>query len=189
MTTTPRIGIILASTRPGRVGDQVARWVLENARTRTDATFEIVDLAEQNLPLFDESLPPAMGQYRNEHTKRWAEVVSGFDGFVIVTPEYNHSIPAALKNALDYLHAEWNNKAVGFVSYGANGGVRCVEHLRVVVANLKLADVAPTVAINFATDFENMTTFTPHDYLVTGLRATLDAVIAWTNALAPLRQA
>lgn len=108
-------------------------------------------------------------------------------GTLVVTPEYNHSIPAVLKNALDYLFAEWNNKAVGFVSYGGNGGVRAVEQLRAMVGELMMADVRAAVAINFATEFENFRTFTPHDYLLASLGQMLDQVLSWTNALASVR--
>src|SRR5258708_476393 len=119
-----RIGIILGSTRPNRNGEQVANWVYDNASRRDDAEFELVDLRDYPLPHLDEPLPPSMGQYHNEHTRQWADKIASFDGFVIVTPEYNHGTSGVLKNAIDYLYAEWNNKAVGFVSYGAVGGAR-----------------------------------------------------------------
>ena len=124
-----RIGIILGSTRPNRNGEQVAKWVYDVASRRGDAEFELVDLRDYPLPHLDEPLPPSMGQYHNEHTRQWADKIASFDGFVIVTPEYNHSTSGVLKNAIDYLYAEWNNKAVGFVSYGAVGGARAAEHL------------------------------------------------------------
>ena len=189
MTTTPKIAVIIGSTRPGRNGEQVARWVLEHARERSDTTYELVDLAEINLPLLDEAMPPAMGQYANEHTRKWASSIAGFDGFVIVTPEYNHGVPAALKNALDYLFAEWNNKAVGFVGYGSHGAARAVEHLRGVAGELQMADVRSQVALSLATDFENYRTFTPGPRQSAVATAMLDQVVAWSNALAPLRAA
>ena len=119
-----RIGIILGSTRPGRIGEQVARWLLELAQQRSDAEFDLIDLLDHPLPHFDEPLPPTPGQYQHEHTKRWAQVIQSFDGFVMVTPEYNHSTSGVLKNAIDYLCKELQNKAVGFVSYGGQGGPR-----------------------------------------------------------------
>ena len=119
-----RIGIILGSTRPNRNGEQVARWVYDLASRRGDAEFELLDLRDYPLPHLDEPLSPSFGQYQNAHTKVWASKIASFDGFVIVTAEYNHSIPGVLKNALDYLYTEWNNKAVGFVSYGGAGGAR-----------------------------------------------------------------
>lgn len=106
-----RIGIILGSTRPNRNGEQVAKWVYDIAAGRTDAEFELVDLRDYPLPHLDEPLPPTMGQYQNDHTKQWAEKIASFDGFVFVTPEYNHSTSGVLKNAIDYLYTEWNNKA------------------------------------------------------------------------------
>ncbi len=146
-----RIGIILGSTRPGRRGEQVAQWVLEHARKRGDADYELIDLADFALPHLDEAVPPSMQQYANDHTKAWAATVDSFDGFVIVTPEYNRSTSGALKNALDFVYREWNNKAVGFVSYGAQAsGLRAVEHLRVIVAELQMADVRTAVGISLA---------------------------------------
>lgn len=185
--TAPKIAVIVGSTRPGRNGEQVARWVLEHARQRSDATYELVDLAEVDLPLLDEAMPPAMGQYAHEHTRAWATTIAGFDGFVIVTPEYNHSVPAALKNALDYLHAEWSNKAVGFVSYGSAGGVRAVEHLRGIAGELQLADVRAQVSFTLATDFEHYRTLKPAEHHLPALTQLLDQLTAWSAALAPLR--
>src|SRR5438552_5882747 len=117
-----RIGIILGSTRPNRNGEQVAHWVLEVASRRHDADFELIDLRDYPLPHLDEPLPPSFSQYHNEHTKQWASKIASFDGFVIVTPEYNHGTSGVLKNAIDYLYAEWNNKAVGFVSSARSAG-------------------------------------------------------------------
>ncbi|MET1075491.1 MAG: NAD(P)H-dependent oxidoreductase [Umezawaea sp.] len=184
-----RIGIIIGSTRPNRVGSQVAGWVHEVASRRDDATFDLVDLRDFALPHFDEPHPPLFGRYENEHTKRWASAVAGFDGFVIVTPEYNHSVPGVLKNALDYLHAEWADKAVGFVSYGSAGGVRAAEHLRAIVGNLRLADVGKQVVLDLMTEFEGMAVFRPGDHNLAALDTMLDQVVAWSDALAPLRTA
>ncbi|MGY1616577.1 NADPH-dependent FMN reductase [Geodermatophilus sp. SYSU D00691] len=184
-----RIGIILGSTRPHRNGEQVARWVLDVASRRADAEFELVDLRDHPLPHLDEPIPPSLGQYQGEHTRQWAETIASFDGFVIVTPEYNHSTSGVLKNAIDYLYAEWNNKAVGFVSYGAVGGARAVEHLRLVAGELQMADVRQQVALSLATEFENYSTFAPGDYNLPALDTLLDQVVAWSAALAPLRSA
>ena len=183
-----RIGIILGSTRPNRNGEQVARWVYEIAARRDDAEFELVDLRDYPLPHLDEPLPPSMGQYQNEHTKQWADKIASFDGFVFVTPEYNHSTSGVLKNAIDYLYAEWNNKAVGFVSYGGVGGARAAEHLRLVAGELQMADVRQQVALSLLTEFENFSVFKPGDYNRAALDTLLDQVIAWSSALAPLRQ-
>jgi NAD(P)H-dependent FMN reductase len=183
-----RIGIILGSTRPNRNGEQVARWVYDVAARRSDAEFELVDLRDYPLPHLDEPLPPAMGQYQNDHTRQWADKIASFDGFVIVTPEYNHSTSGVLKNAIDYLYAEWNNKAVGFVSYGSVGGARAVEHLRLVAGELQLADVRQQVALSLLTEFENFSVLKPSDYSLASLSTLLDQVIAWSTALTPLRQ-
>ena len=181
------IGIILGSTRPNRNGEQVARWVLGIASQRTDAEFELVDLRDYPLPHLDEPLPPSLGQYQNEHTKAWAAKIGSFDGFVIVTPEYNHGTSGVLKNAIDYLYAEWNNKAVGFVSYGGVGGARAVEHLRLVAGELQLADVRQQVTLSLITEFEDYSVFKPGDYNLPALTTLLDQVIAWSNALSTLR--
>ena len=182
-----KIGIILGSTRPNRNGEQVAQWVYGVARKRSDADFELIDLRDYPLPHLDEGMPPSLGQYENDHTKVWAEKIASFDGFVMVTPEYNHSTSGVLKNAIDYLYAEWNNKAVGFVSYGSVGGARAAEHLRLVAGELQMADVRQQVALSLATEFENYRTFKPGDYNVAALDTMLDQVVAWSAALAPLR--
>jgi NAD(P)H-dependent FMN reductase len=182
-----RIGIILGSTRPNRNGEQVARWVLEIASRRQDADFELIDLRDYPLPHLDEALPPSMGQYQNDHTKEWAAKIATFDGFVIVTPEYNHGTSGVLKNAIDYLYAEWNNKAVGFVSYGSAGGARAAEHLRLVAGELQMADVRQQVVLSLMTEFENFSVFKPGDYNLPAVDTLLDQVIAWSTALKPLR--
>ncbi|GAA2623235.1 NAD(P)H-dependent oxidoreductase [Dactylosporangium fulvum] len=183
-----KIAIIVGSVRPGRYGRGVADWVHEQASKRTDAQFEIVDLADFPLPHLDEPIPASAGSYANEHTKAWSERVAGFDGYVFVSPEYNHSTSGVLKNALDYLYAEWNNKAAGFVSYGVVGGARAVEHLRLIAAELQLATVRSQVALSFYTDFENFTALTPGAHQFDALSALLDQLVAWSDALAPLRK-
>src|SRR6187401_3809123 len=148
-----KIAVIIGSTRPGRNGEAVAKWVYEIARKRTDAEFELVDIKDFNLPLLDEPVPPIMGQYSKPHTKKWAAKIASFDGYVFVTPEYNHGISGALKNAIDFIYAEWNNKAAGFVGYGSAGGTRAVESLRLVMAELQIADVRNQVMLSLFTDF------------------------------------
>jgi NAD(P)H-dependent FMN reductase len=183
-----QIAIITGSTRPNRNNIAVARWVLELAAKRAaDARFELVDIADYELPLLDEPLPPVLGRYSHAHTKRWAAKIAAFDGYVFVTPEYNHGTSGALKNAIDYLYAEWNDKAAGFVSYGAVGGARSVEHLRLVMGNLMLADVTKQVCLSLFTDFENMSVFRPDPRHEADLHAMLDQVIAWAGALITLR--
>ncbi|MBV9216731.1 MAG: NAD(P)H-dependent oxidoreductase [Acidobacteria bacterium] len=184
-----KIGIISGSTRPGRNNEAVFKWVYELASKRSDAEFEIVDIADYNLPLLDEPVPPAFGQYSKHHTKRWAEKIDSLDGFVFVTPEYNHSMSGALKNAIDFLFREWNNKAAGFVSYGSAGGVRAVEHLRGVMGELLVADVRAHVILSLFTDFENYSVFKPDERHADSLNTMLNEVIAWSSALKPLRDA
>lgn len=182
-----KIAIILGSTRPGRTGEAVARWVYEIAKKRIDAEFEFVDIEDFNLPLLDEPVPPSQGQYSKEHTKRWSAKIDSFDGYIFVTAEYNHGIPGALKNAIDFLYQEWNNKAAGFVSYGSAGGVRSVEHLRLVMAELQIADVRAQVTLSLFTDFENFTKFKPAAFQEQYVNTLLDQVIAWGRALKFLR--
>lgn len=188
MNPVIRIGIIIGSTRPGRKGEAVAQWVYRIAAERGDAQFELVDLRDFELPLLDEAMPPSLGRYSQPHTLAWAAKIASFDGFVFVTPEYNHSTSGALKNAIDFLYAEWNNKAAGFVSYGSAGGVRAVEHLRLVMAELQVADVRAQVALSAFTDFENRTVFKPATRQIDAVERMLDQVIAWSSALAPLRR-
>ena len=183
-----KIGIILGSTRPGRNGEAVAKWVYDIASRRSDAEFELVDLLDYNLPHLDEAVPPSMGQYANEHTKRWAAKIAELDGFVFVTPEYNHSTSGALKNAIDFVYGEWNNKAAGFVSYGSAGGTRAVEHLRLIMGELQVADVRAQVALSLFTDFENFSSFKPGPQHEGTLGVVLDQTISWTKALETVRK-
>ncbi|MCX5339792.1 NADPH-dependent FMN reductase [Streptomyces atratus] len=197
-----RIAVILGSTRPGRRGEAVARWTAEVAARHPAAvvgqvTFELVDLAKYALPLLDEPVPAMFGQYQREATRRWAAAIGSFDGFVFVTPEYNHSMTAALKNAIDHLFAEWNDKAAGFVSYGVHGGTRAVEHLRLALAEVKVAGVRSQVVLSVFTDFDytgcDMTDptaageFRPGSQQEPTMNTMLDEVIAWSVALKPLR--
>jgi NAD(P)H-dependent FMN reductase len=182
-----RIAIIIGSTRPGRNGEAVGKWVHEIAKKRTDSNFELVDIRDFNLPLLDEPIPPSMGQYSKEHTKAWSLRIDSFDAFIFVTAEYNHGIPGALKNAIDFLYKEWNNKVAGFVSYGGAGGVRAVEQLRLVMAELKVATVRSQVTLSLFTDFDNFTKFKPATFQENSANAMLDEVIAWGGALKTLR--
>ncbi len=197
-----RIGIIVGSTRPNRRAANVAGWVQQVAEAHTlEATprlgekvaFEVVDLADYGLPLLDEPAPAAIGDYQHRHTHRWAAEIAPLDGFVFVTPEYNHAIPAALKNAIDFLFSEWNDKAAGFVSYGLQGGVRAAEQLRLALGEVKVASVRSQVALGLFTDFKftDITepgTVAPADFQEPILHRMLDEVTAWAAALKPLRQ-
>ncbi len=183
-----KIAIIIGSTRPGRKAETVAKWVYQLAGKRGDAEFELVDIQDYRLPLLDEPVNPSRGQYSKPHTKAWAAKIAGFDAFVFVTPEYNHGIPGALKNAIDFLFKEWNDKAAGFVSYGGASGARAVEQLRLVMGELMVADVRAQVLLSLFTDFENFTTFKPGPQHEQALSAMLDQVVAWGTALKTVRK-
>lgn len=182
-----RIAIVVGSTRPGRKAEAVAKWVLGIAGQRSDAEYEVVDVADYDLPLLDEPVPPSMGKYSKEHTKRWAAKIASFDGFVFVTPEYNHATSAALKNALDFLYAEWNDKAAAFVAYGSAGGTRAVENLRLIMGELQVADVRLQIALSLRDDFENFTDFKPRPHHEKSVKAMLDQLVAWSAAMKTLR--
>lgn len=184
----PRIGVVIGSTRPGRVGPQVAAWVLAQASGRPDATFELVDVADFGLPLLAEPVPAALSHdYVHEHTRRWSDAVAGFDGFVFVTPEHNHSLPASLKNAIDHLYVEWNDKAAGIVGYGVQGGVRAVEHLRQVLAEVRMADARTAVGLSLFDDFVEMRELAPAEHHRRTLERLLDELVPLTQAMASLR--
>jgi NAD(P)H-dependent FMN reductase len=183
-----KIAIITGTTRPGRINLGVAQWVLEQASERPDAEFELVDIAQWNLPLLDEAMPAGFQQYANAHTQSWSAKIAEFDGYIFVTPEYNHSISGSLKNAIDYLSVEWNNKAAGFVSYGSMGGARAVEHLRGIASELQLAHVRNQVTFSLFTDFENFSEFKPSGQSASALDAMLDQLLPWTRAMQSLRE-
>jgi NAD(P)H-dependent FMN reductase len=181
-----RIAVILGSTRPGRNGKAVADWVIGQAQGRP-ASYELVDLADYPLPHLDEAIPPSAGLYANEHTKRWASTIAQYDGFIFVSPEYNHSTSGVLKNAIDYLYAEWNNKAAAFVSYGSLGGARAIEHLRGISSELQIAHVRQQLSFSLFTDFENFATFAPGPQYTDAAQVLFEQLEAWAGALKPLR--
>jgi NAD(P)H-dependent FMN reductase len=181
------VAIIIGSTRPGRKGEAVGEWIHEIAKKRGDANFELVDIKDFSLPLLDEPIPPSMGQYSKEYTKTWSAKIDSFDAYVFVTAEYNHGIPGALKNAIDFLFKEWNNKVAGFVGYGSAGGVRAVEQLRLVMAELKVATVRSQVQLSLFVDFENFTKFKPSPFQEKSVNTMLDEIIAWGGAMKALR--
>ena len=183
-----KIGIITGSTRPGRNSLQVAQWVKEIADKRGDAEYEIVDLKEFNLPMYAEPISAAYSQdYKTPEAIPWAKKVAELDGYVFITPEYNRGVTSALKNAIDYLYIEWNNKAAGIVSYGSAGGVRAAESLRIILAELQVASVRAHPAMSLFSDFVNMHEFKPASVHEKSVGVMLDQVNAWTNALQPLR--
>lgn len=142
------IGVILGSTRPNRSGEIVANWFMEQVKQFPDITFELIDLEKVNLPILDEGMPAMMHQYQQEHTKQWSEMINKHDGYIVITAEYNHTVPGALKNAIDYLNTEWNHKPMGFVSYGGGaGGARAVEHLRQIATELRMVAMRDQILI------------------------------------------
>lgn len=179
-----KIQIIIGSTRTGRVGRQVGEWIYDVAKQRPDLEFELVDLADWPLPFLDEPMPPSMGQpYTQEHTKKWSAKVLEADGYIFVTPEYNHGYSAVLKNALDYLNKEWNHKPVAFVSYGSAGGARAVEQLRQVVAELRMTQIRDQVMIRFTRENYKDGKFTDLPDYVDSTKPMLDQLAFWTEAL------
>ncbi len=183
-----KIGIIMGSTRPNRNGEAVAKWTHDIATKKGGAEFELIDLRDYELPLLDEGIPPSQGKYSKEHTKKWAQKVAAFDAFIMVTPEYNHSTSGALKNALDFVYAEWNNKVAGFVSYGTAGGARAVEHLRGITSELQMAHVRAQVLLYLDQDFENYSVFKPRPQHEKTLHGVIDQVISWGTALKTVRK-
>lgn len=182
-----KIAILTGTVRPNRVSPAVAEWVRSIAAEREGVEFEIVDIADYNLPLYDEPMPAGYGQYANEHTKVWNAKIAEFDAYILVTGEYNHAAPAPLLNALAFPYNEWNNKAVGFVGYGSLGGGRAVENLRLVAGELQLADVRTAAHLSLFDDFENFSVPAPRDVQKDSVNGMLDQLIAWAGALKSLR--
>jgi NAD(P)H-dependent FMN reductase len=182
------VAIILGSTRPGRRAEPIARWIHGIAGKRGDARFELVDIADFKLPFLDEPMPAMMHKYSHPHTRNWAAKIDSFDAFVFVTPEYNHGISASLKNAIDFLYREWNNKAAGFVGYGGGEGTRGVEQLRLVMAEMQIATVRAQVGLSLFTDFENFHIFKPAPKREAAVTSMLDQLVAWGGALKSVRE-
>ena len=183
------VAVIVGSTRPNRHAETVARWVLDLAAEHGELGADLIDLADVDLPMFDEPMPPIMGNYAGEHTRAWAALVARYDAFVFVSPEYNRSIPAVLKNAIDFLYHEWTNKAAGFVSYGADaGGARAIEHLRVILGELHVADVRTMVPLSLSADFTNYTDFTPSEGAQRKAHEMLAELASWGDALRTVRE-
>lgn len=175
------IGIILGSTRQGRVSPQVGQWIKEIADKRGDANYEIVDISDYNLPFLGTTDGSEPG------IAAWNQKLGELDGFVFIVQEYNHSITGALKNAIDFAREAWNNKAAGIVSYGSTGGARAAEHLRGILGELLVADVRVHPTLSLFTDFENGSVFKPQALHLDNVNAMLDQVVAWSGALKTLR--
>lgn len=186
--TRPLLQVLLASTRPGRVGEPVARWFDELARSDDSFEVELVDLAEVDLPLLDEPNHPRLREYTKEHTLRWSAIVDRADAFVFVTPEYNYGINAALKNALDFVYHEWRHKPVGFVSYGGvSGGLRAAQMTKQVISSLGMYPVVSAVTIPFVARQVHDGAFDPLDAQVDSAQSMIDELAGLTAAVAPLR--
>lgn len=184
------IKFIIGSTRPNRFGPKPAAWLADVAKTYEDkATFELIDLADVALPFLDEPKPPAYGDYANEHTKAWAETVGKADGFVFITPEYNHSVAPALKNAIDFLADEWRYKPVGFVGYGSDaGGARAIEHLRSTAAWLNLFSMSDQVLIpNYWEQQNDQGEFIANQKQTDTAKKMLEALIFWAEDMKAAR--
>jgi NAD(P)H-dependent FMN reductase len=188
----PLVKVIIGSTRPGRFGQQPAAWLVELSKEHPEATYELVDLADFDLPLLDEPVPPSMvtnGEYANEHTKKWADIIGPADGFVFITAEYNYSIPAALKNAIDFLGAEWRYKPVAFVSYGVGGGIRAVTALRVSVAQLSMYSLRDEINfVNYWAQLDESGTLQPTEAQTADAHKLLKNVAFWANTMAAARK-
>jgi NAD(P)H-dependent FMN reductase len=187
----PKLHVILASTRPGRAGEPIADWFVERAIAHGAFDVELVDLADIALPFMDEPNHPRLRRYTHEHTRAWSARVDSADAFVFVTPEYNYGLTAPLKNAIDYLHFEWQHKPVGFVSYGGvAAGTRAVQMLKQVVTTLKMLPLFEAVSIPFHTQLiDDEGRVAPNETMVKAADAMLDELVLAESMLAPRRAA
>ncbi len=188
--TKPKIAIIIGTTRQNRFGDKAAQWLYSLAETRPEAEFEIVDLRDFPLPFFDEPMSPMMTKPVNEVAQRWGAKMAGFDGYIFVTAEYNHSLSGVLKNALDYAYFEFNRKPAAFVAYGNAGGARAVEQLRLVCVELQIAPLRAAVhigMIEFLGMLRDGKTFADYPYLAQSADTMVNDLLWWTNALKAAR--
>jgi NAD(P)H-dependent FMN reductase len=185
----PVLRIVIGSTRPGRVGPAVAAWITQRAEEHGGFDVQVTDLAELDLPMFNEPNHPRLKQYTHQHTRDWSALVEGSDAFVFVTPEYNYAFNAALKNAIDYLHGEWQHKAAGIVSYGGvAAGTRATQMLKQVLTTLKIVPVFEAVNIPFVREFlDEDGRFKPNEAMEASATAMLDELLRWTGSLRPLR--
>ncbi|MBU0889976.1 MAG: NAD(P)H-dependent oxidoreductase [Gammaproteobacteria bacterium] len=188
----PHIGIVIGSTREGRFGDKPAQWILELARARPDMGFELIDLRDHPLPLFDEPVSPAWAPVQNEAAQRWAAKLGTLDGLVVVPPEYNHGPTAVLKNAFDYAYKEFSRKPIAFVGYGGVGAARAIEQLRLVAIELQMAPVRNAVhvgMVEFLGVWQQGKSFADYPHLAQAANAMLDDMAWWATALKAARSA
>ena len=189
LPTMSKLYIIAVSTRPGRAGFPLAQWITERAKQHAGFDVELVDLKEENLPMFDEPRHPRLRQYEHEHTKRWSAKIDAADAFVFVTPEYNHGTPPSFTNALIFLVHEWAHKPVGFVSYGGPaGGTRAVQMVKPMLVALKMVPLMESVMVPvFAHHIDDQGVFRPSELQESHANAMLDALVKWTRTLAAMR--
>ena len=186
MQKRPKIGIIISTTRPGRFADIPTNWLFNIAKERNDADFEIVDLRDYPMPFFQEKVPLHVAPPQNEVALRWGKKIASLDGYIFVTAEYNHSIPAVLKNALDYLYSEIHRKPATFVGYGGTGAARAIEHLRNILAEVQVASLKHTVHIGMIEALGIMRegkSMADYPYLDDFAKRMLDEIVWWANTL------
>lgn len=185
-----QIKIVMGSSRPGRFNPQPAHWIYEIAKQRDDIVVELIDVAALELPFLDEPVPPSRHQYTKEHTKRWSAQIEAADGFIFVTPEYNHSIPPVLKNAVDYLYQEWNYKPISFLSYGSlAGGARSVEHWRGIAGELKMYDLREQLLLPaYYENLDEQGHYKFTDRHVEAAKGMLDDLVFWAGVMQEARQ-
>ncbi|MEU2221537.1 NAD(P)H-dependent oxidoreductase [Streptomyces sp. NPDC018347] len=185
-----KLEIIVGSVRPGRIGLPIAQWMENEARTHGGfSEVELVDLAEVNLPFFDEPHHPRLRKYVHEHTRKWSAKVDEADAFIMVTPEYNYGVSAVLKNALDFLNEEWQYKAVGFVSYGGvSAGTRAVQMTKQIVSTLRMVPVLDAVSVPWAMEMIEDGRFVANDIATGAAKTMLDELLKVDGQLSELRQ-
>lgn len=185
----PKLYVIAVSTRPGRAGFPLAQWTTERAKAHGSFDVELVDLKDENLPMFDEPRHPRLKQYEHEHTKRWSAKIEAADAFVFVTPEYDHGTPPSFINALIYLVHEWAHKPVSFVSYGGPaGGTRAVQMVKPMLVALKMMPLMESVMVPvFTHNIDEQGVFRPSELQETHAKAMFDSLVKWTQTLAPMR--
>ena len=186
----PKIAIVIGSVRPNRFADHPAQWIKQLGDARSDLDFEIVDLKDYPMPLFDEEVSPAWAPSKNEAAQRWQAKIAEFDGFVFTAAEYNHAPTAVLKNAFDYAYKGWNNKPAAFIGYGGGGGARAVEHLRMIAVEVEMAPIRTAVHLQWpvVVDVNGGKKLAAIDYLQDGAKGMLDQLAWWTNALKAARE-
>ncbi|WP_420828510.1 NADPH-dependent FMN reductase [Jeotgalibaca caeni] len=184
-----KIGIISGSVREGNNATAVSQWIYDFATKRNDegVEYEIVNLADYQLPLLGAALPAEYQDTAMAAVKAWSEKMASLDGYIFVTPEYNHSVGGALKNALDFLKPEVANKAAAMVGYGSLGGARAHENMRSILGELSVASVRTTVNFSLMSDFENMSVFKPNAYNEVNANGMLDDLLLWSKAFQTIR--